>query len=59
MLIREGKAEPRAVYADERVVDWHRAPGRDWLERICAEHHIAHTNPARWTSVSVWSAAMR
>ncbi len=34
-------SEPRAVYGDTVVIGTGRR-GADWLEKICAEHHIAH-----------------
>ena len=40
-LLRQGNGEPRAVYGDTVVIGTGRR-GADWLEKICAEHHIAH-----------------
>ncbi len=39
--IREYKQEAREVYANEIVIATGRR-GADWLEHVCAEHHIAH-----------------
>ena len=41
VYLRNGSEEPRAVYADTVVIGTGRR-GADWLEKICAEHHIAH-----------------
>ena len=42
VYLRAGSdSEPRAVYADTVVIGTGRR-GADWLEKICAEHHIAH-----------------
>ena len=41
VLLRQGNGEPRAVYGDTVVIGTGRR-GADWLEKICAEHHIAH-----------------
>ena len=41
VLLRQGDGEPRAVYGDTVVIGTGRR-GADWLEKICAEHHIAH-----------------
>ena len=41
VLLRQGSGEPRAVYGDTVVIGTGRR-GADWLEKICAEHHIAH-----------------
>ena len=49
--------EAHAVYADTVVIGTGRR-GADWLEKICAEHHIAH-KPGTLTSACAWSAAMR
>ena len=40
VLLKDGDSL-RSVYADEVVIGTGRR-GADWLEKICAEHHIAH-----------------
>ena len=40
VLLKDGE-NLRSVYADEVVIGTGRR-GADWLEKICAEHHIAH-----------------
>ena len=41
VLVREKNGESRPIYADTVVIGTGRR-GADWLEKLCAEHHIAH-----------------
>lgn len=41
VLVREKDGQTRAIYADTVVIGTGRR-GADWLEKLCAEHHIAH-----------------
>ena len=41
VLVREKDGQTRSIYADTVVIGTGRR-GADWLEKLCAEHHIAH-----------------
>ena len=41
VVVREAGGRPRSLYADTVVIGTGRR-GADWLEKLCAEHHIAH-----------------
>ena len=41
VIVREAGGQPRTIYADTVVIGTGRR-GADWLEKLCAEHHIAH-----------------
>ena len=41
VVVREAGGQPRSLYADTVVIGTGRR-GADWLEKLCAEHHIAH-----------------
>ena len=41
VIVREAGGQTRTIYADTVVIGTGRR-GADWLEKLCAEHHIAH-----------------
>ena len=41
VIVREAGGQSRTIYADTVVIGTGRR-GADWLEKLCAEHHIAH-----------------
>ena len=41
VIVREASGQTRTLYADTVVIGTGRR-GADWLEKLCAEHHIAH-----------------
>ena len=41
VIVREAGGQTRTLYADTVVIGTGRR-GADWLEKLCAEHHIAH-----------------
>ncbi len=41
VVVREADGQLRSLYADTVVIGTGRR-GADWLEKLCAEHHIAH-----------------
>ncbi len=41
VLVREPSGQTRSIYADTVVIGTGRR-GADWLEKLCAEHNIAH-----------------
>ena len=41
VVVREAGGQPLPIYADTVVIGTGRR-GADWLEKLCAEHHIAH-----------------
>ena len=41
VLVRQPGGQTQTIYADTVVIGTGRR-GADWLEKLCAEHHIAH-----------------